>query len=250
MKSSSSVRNCTRTAGQCQGSENSPGALLVGLRRRQGWGACARTHRLTCRWHPREGDLLPDSPRNERVGKRYSREVSGSGGGSSGHVTVLGRLRLPPPPSRKPGPLSLRPPRSRGNGPFGFRNSFGSHHWYQGSGTWRSPVLVAKAEGAAEMGGGRISFLHLGRRRGGKGMGEGVTWGVARAARARHLIRRPAPSSCGAGGREEGRQDGGGEVGRAGRRFCRRRRRLRSCCLRLLTRSRTGRSYSGVGSGG
>lgn len=155
---------------------------------------------------------------------------------------------MPPPPSWKPGPLSLRPPRSRGNGPKRFRNSLGSHHWYQGSGTWRSPVLVAKAERAVKMG-GRNQLPSPRKEAGRKRDGEGVTWGVARAACARHLIRRPAPSSCGAGGREEGRQDGGGEVGRAGRRFCRRRRR-RSCCLRLLTRSRTGRSYSGVGSGG
>lgn len=237
---------------QCQDSENSCGALGARLPLQAG-GACAQTHMLTSWWHPGESDLLPDSPRKRRVGKRYSREVSTSGGGSIGHVTVLGRLRLPPPPSRKPGPLTLRPPRSRGNGPVGFRNSLGSHNWYQGSGTWRSPVLVAKAEGAVKMGGDQLPSprKEAGRRRGG---GE-VTWGVARAACARHLTRRPAPSSCGAGGREEGRQDGGGEVGRAGRCFCRRhlrrrRRRLRSCCLRLLTRSPTGRSCSGVGFAG
>lgn len=83
---------------------------------------------------------------------------------------------------------------------------------------------------------------------GGKWHGQ-VTWGVLRVVCARRLTRRPAPSSCGAGGREEGLQDGGGEVGRARRRFCRRRR-LRSCRLRLLTGSRTRRSSSFVGSDG
>lgn len=115
--------------------------------------------------------------------------------------------------------------------------------------------MGGKSRGGSQDGGG-IRFLHLGRRRGGDGMGVcvggygEVTWCVSRAVCARRLTRRPAPSSCGAGGRGEGRQDGGGEVGRAGRRFCRRRRRLRSCRLQLHTRSRTGRSYSFVGSGG
>lgn len=80
MNSSSSVRNSSRTgrivATQCQDSENSPEALLGGLRR-QVWGACAQTHRLTCRWHPGEDDLLPDSPRNRTGGETvFSRGLS------------------------------------------------------------------------------------------------------------------------------------------------------------------------------
>lgn len=253
MNSSSSVRNSTRTgrivATQCQDSENSPGALLGGLRR-QVWGACAQTHRLTCRWHPGEDDLLPDSPRNRPGGETvFSRGLS--------YRRRKQRTRdCPRPPSPCPLPLLGNP------APSPFAHPGAAVMDRLGSGILLDPISGTRVAGPGGVWfcwrrqrgrsrwGGRISFLHLGRRRGGKGMGEGVTWGLARAACARHLIRRPAPSSCGAGGREEGRQDGGGEVGRAGRRFCRRRRRLRSCCLRLLTRSRTGRSYSGVGSGG
>lgn len=48
----------------------------------------------------------------------------------------------------------------------------------------------------------------------------------------------------------EGRQDGGGEVGRAGRRCCRRHRRLRSRRLWFFKLSSPERICSGVGSGG
>lgn len=53
-----------------------------------------------------------------------------------------------------------------------------------------------------------------------------VTWVARRAACARRLIRRPTPSPWGRGAWGEGRQDGGGEVSRAGRRCCHRHRRL------------------------
>lgn len=59
----------------------------------------------------------------------------------------------------------------------------------------------------------------------------------------------PHPLPVGRGGWGEGRQDGGGEVGRAGRRCCRRHRRLRSRRLWFFKLSSPERIRSGVGPG-
>lgn len=161
---------------------------------------------------------------------------------------------FPPPPSRKPGPLTPRPPQSRGNGPFGFRNSLGSNNWYRAEESRRSPCLAAKAGGWSRWGG--IIFFHLGGRRGGERHREAGGGGGGRKSRegaacARRLIRCPSPAPPGgAGGLGEGRQDGGGEVGRAGRRCCRRHRRLRSSRLRSFKLAPPRRNCPGTGSRG
>jgi hypothetical protein len=67
-------------------------------------------HRLTSWWHSKAQTFFPTAREGEREGKLNSREVLASVGGNSRHVTVLGGLHLPPPPSRKPGPLTPRPP--------------------------------------------------------------------------------------------------------------------------------------------
>ncbi|XP_077811840.1 uncharacterized protein LOC144333181 [Macaca mulatta] len=103
--------------------------------------------------------------------------------------------------------------------------------------------------------GGEIIFFHLGGRRGGERRREAGGGGGRKsregAACARRLIRCPSPAPPGgAGGLGEGRQDGGGEVGRAGRRCCRRHRRLRSSRLRSFKLAPPRRSCPGAGSRG
>lgn len=105
--------------------------------------------------------------------------------------------------------------------------------------------------------GGEVIFLHLGGRRGGeRRCGAGGGGRKSRGARGARCVRAaPHPSphplpSRRAGGLGEGRQDGGGEVGRAGRRCCRRHRRLRSARLWFSKLSPPGRSCAGVGSRG
>lgn len=82
------------------------------------------------------------------------------------------------------------------------------------------------------------------------GVGEGGSH-VGCAARGASSVAPPPPLPTGRGGGwGEGRQDGGGEVGRAGRRCCRRHRRLRSGRLWFFKLSPPRRSCSGVASRG
>lgn len=111
-----------------------------------------------------------------------------------------------------------------------------------------------RRQGAVKMG-GEIIFLHLGGRRGGDGrweQGGGGRKSRGRTARGAPAVAQSPPLPAGRGGWGEGRQDGGGEVGRAGRRCCRcrRHRRLRSGRLWLFKLSPPGRSCTGVASRG
>lgn len=159
---------------------------------------------------------------------------------------------FPPPPSRKP-PSPLAHPRAA------VMDRLGSGILLDpttGTGPRRAGgVRVWRRKLGGGQDGGEIIFFHLGGRRGGERRREAGGGGGRKsregAACARRLIRCPSPAPPGgAGGLGEGRQDGGGEVGRAGRRCCRRHRRLRSSRLRSFKLAPPRRSCPGAGSRG
>lgn len=194
--------------------------------------------------------------REKRRGKRTLAILSNAGG-SSRHVTLLGGLRLPPLPLLgNPAPSPLAHPGAAIMDRLGSRIPLDSTTGTGSAGAggvraWR------KRRGAAKMG-GEIIFLHLGERRGGE-RGWGLRWGgggrKSRGSCGARCVRAaphpsPHPLPAGRGGLGEGRQDGGGEVGRAGRCCCRRHRRLRSSRLWSFKLSPPGRRCSSVRSCG